>query len=356
MKAGGIVGSQRAWGMLVPLVVLLGTAAWAADAEAPASDAVAVVAGTTISAAALEAAVGPALVELRMREDVLRRQALDELIAQALIQREAAARGVTPEALETSEITDKAKVTPEEARAFYDANKARFGSMSEADALDQIQAGLGRQRERDRRAAFARSLRETYGVQVLLEPYRVPVELADAPIRGNPDAPVTVIEFSDFQCPYCARSRPTVNHVREVYADKVRWAFRHFPLGFHTQAPKAGEAAVCAGDQGKFWAMHDHLFANPGKLSVPDLKASAADLGLDTAAFDQCLDSGRHADRIASDSEAGARYGVSGTPAFFINGRPLIGAQPFEAFAQVIDDELARLGQAKPTGAAAGGR
>jgi predicted DsbA family dithiol-disulfide isomerase len=356
MRARGIVGWPRASRMLASLFLLLGATVWAEDPAAAGSEAVAIVAGTPIPADALEAAVGPALVELRMREDALRRQALDELIAQVLIQKEAAARGVTPAALEKAEITDKAQVTPAEARTFYEANKARFASMAEADALDQIQAGLGRQRERERRATFARSLRETYGVQVLLEPFRVPVALADAPIRGNPDAPVTVVEFSDFQCPYCARSRPTVNRVREVYGDKVRWAFRHFPLGFHTQAPKAGEAAACAGDQGKFWAMHDHLFANPGKLSVPDLKTSAADLGLDTAAFDQCLDSGKHADRIVSDSEAGARYGVSGTPAFFINGRPLIGAQPFEAFAQVIDDELARLGQAKGTGAGAGGR
>jgi protein-disulfide isomerase len=151
-----------------------------------------------------------------------------------------------------------------------------------------------------------------------------------------------VVEFSDFQCPYCVRSRPTVAKLRATYGDKVRWAFRHFPLSFHDKAEKAGEAAACAGDQGKFWEMHDRLWASTPKLTVPDLKQQAAALGLDTAAFDRCLDSGQHAGLVERDEEMGQGYGVSGTPAFFVNGRPIVGAQPFEAFEQVIDDELAR--------------
>ena len=169
-----------------------------------------------------------------------------------------------------------------------------------------------------------------------------------APSRGNPKAPVTIVEFSDFQCPYCVRARPAVARVREVYGDKVRFAFRHFPLDFHQQAEKAGEAAACAGEQGKFWEMHDLLWANSAKLQVPDLKAHAATLGLDAAAFGPCLDSGRYAHLVEGDLAAGQGYGVSGTPAFFVNGRPLVGARPFEAFAQVIDDELARQGLASP--------
>jgi protein-disulfide isomerase len=251
---------------------------------------------------------------------------------------------VSVAALDQTEVLARSVVTPEEAKAFYTANKARFGTTSELVAVQQIQAGLGQQREAQRRAAFARELHDKYDVKVLLEPYRVPVAVGDAPVRGNPEAPVTIVEFSDFQCPYCGRARPTVARIREVYGPNVRWVFRHFPLGFHTSAPKAGEAAVCAGDQGHFWEMHDHLFADQSKLGVADLKAAARAIGLDAAAFDQCLDSGRHADLVESDTEAGSRYGVSATPAFFINGRPVIGAQPFEAFARVIDEELDRLG------------
>ena len=357
MKAQGFSAAPGAWILLAGMVVLSATTVTAA-AEAPPSSAVAIVDGTPISSDALESAVQASLVELRLREDMIRRQALDELIADALLDKEATARGVSVEALERTEITGKAAVSAEEAKAFYDANEARFGTMSEAEALEQIRAGLGQQRERERRAAYARELRDRYGVKVLLEPYRVPIEVGDAPVRGNPKAPVTVVEFSDFQCPYCARARPTVNRVRQVYGDEVRFVFRHFPLGFHAQAPKAGEAAVCAGDQGRFWEMHDLLFSEPGKLGIAELKEHAAALGLDTSAFDQCLDSGRHAALVESDTAAGARFGVSGTPAFFINGRPLIGAQPFEAFSRVIDDELERLGRGpvKATQSGAGDR
>jgi protein-disulfide isomerase len=325
----------------------------AGDKKDSTSSPVAIVDGQPIDAAALDAAIQGPLQDLRAREYQLRSQALEALVAQALLEREAKARGVAPAVLERTEILDKAVVTEEEARGFYEANKARFGDASEKDVMQQIRAGLGQQREKQRRLAFAQELRSKYEVKILLEPLRTPVEVGDAPIRGNPNAPVTVVEFSDFQCPFCARSRPTVARVREYYGDKVRWAFRHFPLDFHSQARKAGEAGACAGEQGKFWQMHDAMFANPAKLQVADLKQTAKALGLDSLAFDRCLDSGKYADRVERDVEFGARYGVSGTPAFFVNGRPLIGAQPFEAFQQVIDDELRRLGVATASAATA---
>jgi len=332
-------------------VVLVAAAALAGGAPAEEKPA-ATVAGEPIPLAAVDDLVKAQLMEVRAREHQLRSQALDELIAQSLLEKEAKVRGVSVDALEKAEILDKATVTEAEARAYYEANKARIGSMPEDEAMGQIRAGLAQQRQGERRAAFARGLRSKYDVKVLLEPYRVPVELGDAPVRGNAAAPVTILEFSDFQCPYCVRSRPTVAKIRETYGDKVRWAFRHFPLDFHDKAEKAGEAAACAGDQGKFWEMHDRLWASTQKLSVPDLKEHAVALGLDAAAFDECLDSGRHAGLVERDEEAGQGYGVSGTPAFFVNGRPLVGAQPFEAFEQVIDDELSRAGAAAPAVAA----
>jgi protein-disulfide isomerase len=327
-------------GLLAALA--LGVASAAPGQEKAAPSAVAMVAGRPIEAQEVDDLVRAQLMDLRAREHQLRSQALDALVTQALLEREAQARGVTPEALHKAEVEDKVVVSDADAKSYYDANKARFGATAEADALRQIRAGLAQQRQTERRAAFSRELRKKYEVKVLLEPYRVPVEVGGAPVRGNPKAPVTVVEFSDFQCPYCVRARPTVNRVRETYGDKVRWVFRHFPLDFHAQAEKAGEGAACAGEQGKFWEMHDLLWANTAKLQVADLKAHAATLGLDAAKFGACLDSGRYAGLVAADLEAGQGYGVSGTPAFFVNGRPLVGAQPFEAFAQVIDDELQR--------------
>ncbi len=343
------VGSWVALG----LAAFLGGAVPAPGQEpAGAAGAVAAtVAGKPITVKDVDDVVGAQLMELRAREHQLRSQALDALVAQALIEKEAETRGTTPEALYGAEVESKALVSDADAQAYYAANKARFGTSSEAEALAKIKAGLGQQRQNERRAAFASELRAKYDVKVLLEPYRVPVEVGSAPVRGNPKAPVTIIEFSDFQCPYCVRARPAVARVREVYGDKVRFAFRHFPLDFHQQAEKAGEAAACAGEQGKFWEMHDLLWTNAAKLQVPELKAHAATLGLDAAAFGQCLDSGRYSHLVESDLAAGQGYGVSGTPAFFVNGRPLVGAQPFEAFAEVIDDELARLGLASPVAA-----
>ena len=258
------------------------------------------------------------------------------------MEKEAAARGVTPEALNQAEVVAKVSVSEADVKSVYTANRARLGNASEADGMEQVRSALQQQRQTERRNAFARELRAKYEVKVLLEPYRVLIELAGAPLRGNPKAAVTIVEFSDFECPFCVRARPTVKRVRETYGDKVNWAFRHYPLDFHPQAQKAGEAAACAAEQGRFWEMHDLLWDKPTELQVPELKQHAGALGLDAQAFAACLDGGRHAELVERDFRAGQEYGVTGTPAFFVNGRLISGAQPFEAFQQVIDDELAR--------------
>jgi len=339
-----------ATGALALAIFVGASAAAQVPAEAPppgakaVSPAAATVAGTTIDLAEVDELIRPQLMDMRAREHQLRNQALEVLIGRTLIEKEAKVRGMTPEALDQAEVAAKAVVNDAEVKTAYANNKARFSNVTEAVALEQIRGSLAQQRQAERRNAYTRELRTRYDVRVLIEPFRVPVELAQAPVRGNPKATVTLIEFSDFQCPYCQRVRPTMTRLRQVYSDRVRFAFRHYPLDFHPQAQKAGEAAACAGEQGKFWEMHDRLWDNPTKLQVPDLKAHAETLGLATADFASCLDSGRFADLVDNDLRAGQEYGVSGTPAFFVNGRPLVGAQPFEAFQQVIDDELARTG------------
>ena len=314
----------------------------AASAAAASAVTAATVAGTPIDLAEVDELIRPQLMDLRAREHQLRSQALDALIGRTLIEKEAAARGMTAQALDHAEVAAKVGVTDAEVKTLYANNKARFASMTEEAALEQIRSGLTQQRGNERRNAYTRELRARYDVRVLIEPFRVPVDLGQAPVRGNARATVTLVEFSDFQCPYCQRVRPTMTRLRQMYSDRVRFAFRHYPLDFHPQAQKAGEAAACAGEQGKFWEMHDRLWENPGKLQLDDLKAHAQSLGLVSADFDKCLDSGRFASLVENDLKAGQEYGVSGTPAFFVNGRPLVGAQPLEAFQQVIDDELAR--------------
>jgi len=158
-------------------------------------------------------------------------------------------------------------------------------------------------------------------------------------VTGPANAKVTLIEYSDFECPYCLRHYDTTKQIMQAYPNDVRVVYRHFPLSFHANAQKAAEAAECAGAQGKFWEMHDKIYeANRAeKMGVDAWKQAAKDLKLDSAKFDKCLDSGETAKRIASDQEEGSGAGVAGTPATFVNGEMVEGALPFDSFKSKID-------------------
>jgi protein-disulfide isomerase len=206
----------------------------------------------------------------------------------------------------------------------------------------QIKTFLQQQRTQEARETFITSLRQKHKVRILLEPPREKVEIAGAPTKGPENAPVTIIEWSDFQCPYCSKVAPTLHEVMAKYPNKVRFAFRQFPLSFHPYAQKAAEASLCAHEQGKFWEMHDAMFGNQQELGVDKLKEKAAGMGMKADQFNQCLDSGKYAAKIAADMADGQKVGVSGTPATFINGRMVSGAASVQDFAAIIDDEIAR--------------
>jgi protein-disulfide isomerase len=172
-------------------------------------------------------------------------------------------------------------------------------------------------------------------------PARTEVATAGYPARGPATAPVTIVEFSDFECPFCSRLFPTLKAVENIYLDRVRIVYRQFPLRrIHPFAEKAAEASLCANEQGKFWEMHDSLFGDQEHLTIEALKARAVQLKLDTRAFNACLDSGKQVAAIDKDIADGAKAGVNGTPTMFINGRRLLGAQPFAEIQAVIEDEL----------------
>ena len=166
----------------------------------------------------------------------------------------------------------------------------------------------------------------------------------DDPALGPEDAPVTVIEFSDFQCPYCKSFRDnTFDALQQKYGNKIRFVYRDFPLtSIHPEAMKAAEAADCANEQGKFWEIHDLLFSTQASIGVSNSKQLAQQLGLDADKCNQCLDSDKYAQEVQADMNDGNSYGVTGTPTFFINGVRLIGAQPLSAFTSVIDQELGK--------------
>ena len=184
------------------------------------------------------------------------------------------------------------------------------------------------------------------------EAERVEVSTDNDPALGEADAPVVIVEFSDFQCPYCARfAQQTFPQIKREYIDtgKVRFVFRDFPLSFHRNAALAAEAAQCAYEQDTFWEMHDRIFTGQGEWSGSTEAREifvryAEELGLDRARFQECLDSGRYREEVQGDFRDGTSYGVRGTPTFFINGRKLVGAQPFNSFQQMIEDELRKGG------------
>jgi protein-disulfide isomerase len=301
--------------------------------------------GEIITAKDLEGALGARLSKLEEQIYDLKRRELDSLIAQRLFTQEAAKRGISVPALLDAEVTAKVSlVTEKEIEDFYQANKARMRG-DETEVRQKIRAFLQQQKLTARREAFVESLRSQGRVVVRLQPppaIRVEVSTGGAPVRGAADAPVTVVEFSDFECPFCKQTRPTLKQLLERYPGKVRLAYRDFPLdSIHPQARRAAEAARCAHDQGKFWEYHDVLFTQSPQLALEDLRHYAGQVGLDVTKFDSCLAAGVHKAAVQRDLDEGNRLGVTGTPAFFINGRALQGAQPLEAFTRLIDQELA---------------
>jgi len=265
---------------------------------------------------------------------------LDQAVQDRLLEAEAAARGTTKEAVLAD--IKPAAVTDAEVDAFYEQNQAQIQRPKEQIA-PQIKAYLEQQGQQKARQAFFDNLQTKYKVEKKLEPIRVEVATT-GPSKGPANAPVTIVEFSDFQCPFCSRLTPTLKQVEQKYGDKVRLVFRQYPLPFHQNTQKAAEASLCAADQGKFWEMHDAMFAHQDALGVDQLKAKAAELGLNAEQFNSCLDSGKTAAAIQADMKEGSAAGVNGTPAMFINGRFISGAVPLEQVTSVIDDELQRKG------------
>jgi predicted DsbA family dithiol-disulfide isomerase len=272
-------------------------------------------------------------------------KALEQIAADRLIEAEAAKLKRTVSEVLEAEVESNVE-TPSEAEveAVYEANKDRI-PVPKAQALPQVKDYLvERSRSRYREMLVAR-LKKEYGFRSYLEPLRAQVSTAGFPSRGPANAPVTIVEFSDFECPYCGGLFPTLKQVEKNYPEQVRIVYRQFPLtNIHPYAQKAAEASLCAHDQQKFWEFHDSMFAKQRELSVADLKQRAVDLKLDSQAFNQCLDSGRHAAAIQADIQEGARFGVTGTPALFINGRLLSGNQPYAEIREIIEDELQRKG------------
>lgn len=308
----------------------------------PADEVLAEAGDVKITRAELEKREANRLAPIRQQEYQLLRQAANDMMAERLLDKEAATRGITRDAL-LNEIDGKAEAPAQsEVTSIFDQNKARLPTgMSEEEAKQEIEQRLRQRNLSQVRTKYKEDILARSGLRVHLEPPRSEVPIpAVAPAVGPEQAPVTIVEFSDYQCPYCQKAEPTVQEVLARYPGKIRLVHRDFPLDNHQRAVPVSRAAYCAGEQGKFWEYHRNVYLKPADFSDEDLKKRAVEVGLDATAFGTCYASNKHDETIRAAAGQGSSLGVTGTPTFFINGRMLVGAQPFEAFRLIIDEEL----------------
>jgi protein-disulfide isomerase len=318
-----------------------GTGAALPAAGAAPHTTVAEVDGKPITAEELDRHAASQLQQLRDQEYEIRKTALEDLIGRRLMQKEAAQRGMSEEELKKAEIADKvAPPTSDEIQEIYDANRGRVGGRSRAEVEPQIVSSVVQQRVAERTRAFAQALRDQAAVKILLEQPRTEVKVpAGTAVLGPADAKVTIVEFSDYLCPYCQSAEAVVSKVLARYEGKVKFVHLDLLLGRPRSLPVA-KAALCAGDQGKFWDYRHQLLTTTGDWSDQDLESRAARMGLRMPDFKACLASDRHEAAINASTEEGSRLGVSGTPTFFINGRRMVGARSEAHFDEIIQAEL----------------
>ena len=306
---------------------------------------VAEVNGRSVTRAQLDALTLGALRDLEERAYDLRRGALERLVNNIVLEAEADRRS-----LSVSELIAALTVTPPVSdQEIEEAIQGQYQLPGTPDfqVREQFRSSLEQRRKQEAFRLAIRELRASFEVAILLQHPVVttePIADLDDPSLGPEDAPITIVEFSDFQCPYCASVQSTIKDLLAKHGSAVRLVYKHFPLAIHPDAPTAAEAAECAQELGAFWPYHDRLFALRGGLSLETLKETAKQVGMNQQAFDTCLDSGRKALLVEEDHRLGVELGVTGTPTFFINGQILRGAQPFEELDATVKQILAVMG------------
>jgi len=275
---------------------------------------------------------------------------LEDLVNQKVIEAEAGRKSLPADKLLERQVDAKVGDPSEaELQAYYLGQKDRLNRPI-AGIEQQLRAAFRQSRIQQARQDYLKSLREEAGVAILLRPPKVELVADPGRLRGDPKAPVVIVEFSDYQCPFCQGAEATLKEVLARYEGRVSLGYLDFPLQqIHPQAQIAAEASRCAAEQGKFWEFHDLLFANPGMLQQAGLIQQARQLHLDEKSFDACLTGGKFRGAVQADYEDGLKAGVNGTPAFFINGIFLGGNQPVSEFIRIIESELTAVG-AKSSG------
>src|SRR5258706_13810809 len=332
--------------LCLPLLLALPKGSFGQAApQARSGDPVATVAGQPIYEEETQEPLGPQeSMQVRMQDYEAKSKALNSLIRLKLVQAEAKKRSISAEKLIEQEVESKvADPNDGEVEAYF------WGQNRAGDTFEQVKeqyrASLKQLKLQKARQVYADSLRAKIDVAVLLRPPSVNVAYDPARVKGDPKAPITIVEFSDFQCPFCKKSESTLHELLTKYSGRVKLAYLDFPLReIHPQAQSAAEAGRCAGAQGQFWENSHALYAAQSQLDGPELLTPTQALNLDAKPFQSCLKSGKFKSKIEADLEQGRKVGVAGTPGFFVNGVFLSGALPPSDFEKIIDSELALLG------------
>ena len=305
--------------------------------EAERARVLATIKGEAITSGDVETSLLPMIFDVQQQVYKLRSNELELSINDTLLNQEAQKRKITTAALLEAEVKPK-PVTNQQAQTFFDQNKDRL-SGDFAQTKDAIRQYLEQAELRQAERAFVEKLRAGATIQVFLVAPESPVfaiSTNDQPSLGNAEAPVTIVAFTDYQCPSCAAMHPLLEQLVKDYGNKVRLVTRDFPLSRHTEAFKAAEAAEAAREQGKYWEYIQVLLRNQSALSVEKLKGYATEISLDRARFDKALDSGKFTESVQRDLEDGAKLGINGTPTIFINGRR-VSAKGYEELKASVD-------------------
>jgi protein-disulfide isomerase len=318
--------------------------------SSPPPEPLAVVDGQTIDESQLAPEVQAQLQRMMQQVYGVKLRALHAVVDQRLVEAEAKKKGTSPDDLMKSEVLFRvAGPADDQVNAYYQAHQSQMTQPFD-EVKEKLRQGMKDLEIQKARMEYILGLWQKAvndGELVLLvTPPKVELPVDPERVRGDPKAPITIVEFSDFSCPFCRKVAYTMTVLLAKYPGKVRLAYRDFPLNeLHPQAQMAAEASRCAGEQGKYWEYHDLLFANPDKQSRDGLLEDARSLKLDDRRFDACLRSGRYKPQIDQDVLLGSRVGVVSTPGFFVNGTFISGAQPAVAFEKIINAELAALNQ-----------
>lgn len=302
------------------------------------NNAVAQIGGKKLTASDFENKEAGDLLQARYQMYQSERKVLDKYIDDELLKQQADKAGMTVEQLLEKQVYKGIKdPTDDQMEVFYEGMKSPDQPFSAV--RDQILDHIREVRRVKARDAYLKSLRENSHIQILLAPPAADVDAQGGNVRGPSDAPVTLVEFADYQCPYCSKVVPVLQAAEKEYGNRLKVVFKDFPLPMHKDAEKAAEGARCAGEQGKYWEYHDLLFSSH-EVDVLSLKNHAGELKLDQAKFDACLDSGAEAAAVKKDQAEGMRLGLTGTPSFFINGHFISGVADSAILHEIIGIEM----------------